>query len=319
MNSADFEQLASETERLILSGARSVGVLGLTPVAVALLSRIRAFDRAAVSVVVYDDKIEQPSMLDAPLRSWPALSSAQHDVLVVADDLRKEDLLDTAGPHIRGLPRVVIAGYAHLKFRDATYDRITRELLVPSLANGYPNTLTHLYQCLANAARLNLVGTVAEFGMFRGGTTMFLAKAVRALGQHWPVVGFDTFDGFPPRRSILDMYSHPDCTWRDVAGVEGYLHGMASVVKGDIIDTCEQLRSVNLVLSFVDTDNYSSARAVIDVVSERTLVGGAIVFDHFTGRDRFCYTLGERMAARVLLGDSRYFHLHDTGVFYRQR
>jgi hypothetical protein len=46
--------------------------------------------------------------------------------------------------------------------------------------------------------------------------------------------------------------------------------------------------------------------------------GGAIVFDHFTGTDRFRYTLGERIAGRVLLDDPRYFHLHGTGVFYRQ-
>jgi O-methyltransferase len=57
----------------------------------------------------------------------------------------------------------------------------------------------------------------------------------------------------------------------------------------------------------------------LKIVRERTLVGGAIVFDHFTGVDRFRYTLGERIAGRVLLDDSRYFHLHGTGVFYRQR
>jgi hypothetical protein len=44
-----------------------------------------------------------------------------------------------------------------------------------------------------------------------------------------------------------------------------------------------------------------------------------MVFDHATGIDRFRYTLGERLAARLLLGDARYFHLHGTGVFDRQR
>jgi O-methyltransferase len=72
---------------------------------------------------------------------------------------------------------------------------------VPSLANGYPNSLVHLYQCLANAARLGLSGAVAEFGMFKGGTTMFLSRVIKRLGASWPVIGFDTFGGFPPRRS----------------------------------------------------------------------------------------------------------------------
>ncbi len=43
------------------------------------------------------------------------------------------------------------------------------------------------------------------------------------------------------------------------------------------------------------------------------------MFDHYTGAGHFRYTLGERIAGSVLLEDSRYFHLHDTGVFYRQR
>ena len=48
------------------------------------------------------------------------------------------------------------------------------------------------------------------------------------------------------------------------------------------------------------------------------MAGGAIVFDHFTGTGRFRYTLGERIAGRALLDDPRWFHLHGTGVFYRQ-
>ena len=91
------------------------------------------------------------------------------------------------------------------------------------------------------------------------------------------------------------------------------------IVPGDIAETCTRLEAEDLVLTFMDTDNYSPAKAALEIVQERTLVGGAIVFDHFTGADRFRYTLGERIAGRVLLGDRRYFHLHGTGVFYRQR
>jgi len=66
------------------------------------------------------------------------------------------------------------------------------------------------------------------------------------------------------------------------------------------------------------TDNYTPARAALNVARERTVPGGAIVFDHFAGTDRFRYALGERIAGRVLLDDPRYLHLHDTGVLYRQ-
>jgi O-methyltransferase len=75
----------------------------------------------------------------------------------------------------------------------------------------------------------------------------------------------------------------------------------------------------DLVLTFIDTDNYTPARAALEVARERTVPGGAIVLDHFTGTSRYRYPLGERIAGRVLLDDPRYFNLHGTGVFYRQR
>lgn len=84
------------------------------------------------------------------------------------------------------LEDVIVAGYGHLGFRDRVFEDERAQLLVPSLANGYPNSLVHLYQCLANAARLGLSGVVAEFGMFKGGTTMFLSRIIERLGAKWP-------------------------------------------------------------------------------------------------------------------------------------
>ena len=116
------------------------------------------------------------------------------------------------------------------------------------------------------------------------------------------------------------MYDHPDCVFTDLAAVRRYLTDRAiEIVPGDIVTTAPRLAGEDLVCTFVDTDNYTSAHAAIEVVQERTLVGGAIVFDHVTGVDRFRYTLGERIAALPLLADPRYFHLHGTGVFYRQQ
>jgi hypothetical protein len=276
--------------------------------------------QAVKAVYVPDGDLSLTSLLAVPVRRLGALTKAQHDLLVVAADAEKEDLLLAALPHIKDTPKVIVAGYGHLEFRDELFHEELSRLLVPSLANGYPNTLTHLYQCLANAARLGIDGVVAEFGMFKGGTTMFLSRIVEKLGMNWLVIGFDTFRGFPPRRSPLDMYDHPDCAFTDLPAVKRYLDGRnIEIVVGDIVETCSRLDNEELVLSFIDTDNYNSATAALGVVQDRTVVGGAIVFDHFTGVDRFRYTLGERIAGSVLLEDSRYFHLHDTGVFYRQR
>src|ERR1019366_947335 len=122
-------------------------------------------------------------------------------------------------------------------YRDATYAEELAGLLVPSLANGYPNTLVHIYQCLSNAARLGLQGSVVEFGMFKGGTTMFISRVIERLGVQWPVIGFDTFDGFPCRRSALDMYDHPGCIFRNLDSVRRYLFGRnVEIIVGDIAE-----------------------------------------------------------------------------------
>lgn len=116
------------------------------------------------------------------------------------------------------------------------------------------------------------------------------------------------------------MYAHPDCVFTDVEAVRRFFEGRnVEVVAGDVVNTVSRLETEDVVLAFVDTDNFTPAAAVLEVILERVVVGGAIVFDHFTGRDRFLYTLGERIAAKRILGDSRYFNLHDTGVFLRQR
>jgi O-methyltransferase len=323
MRARDYAKLLEDLEIELTSGARSVGILGLSRITLRLLASLAPSGLAAAVKAVYvpeaaHDKTDR--LLSVPLRSLTALAETRHDVLAVAADEDKEDLLLAALPFIQGTPKVIVAGYSHLTFRDPVFRDEMAQLLVPSLANGYPNTLIHLYQCLVNAARLNLRGVVVEFGMFKGGTTMFLSRVIERLGQDWRVIGFDTFGGFPPRRSVLDMYDHSDCVFTDLPAVTRYLDGRnIEIVAGDIVETCKQLEKEDLVLSFIDTDNYSPAKAALEIVQERTVIGGAIVFDHFTGIDRFRYTLGERIAGSVLLHDARYFHLHGSGVFYRQR
>jgi O-methyltransferase len=320
MRDDDYAKLLEDTQYELLGGAGPAGVLGLTPVTLRLLASLAParLDRAVAAVYTPAVPSACPP-LPVPVRPFDALREADCGVLVVAADAEKEDLLCAALPFISGTPKVIVAGYGHLGFRDRTFGEEQAQLLVPSLANGYPHSLIHLYQCLVNAARLGLSGTVAEFGMFKGGTTMFLSRIIERLGAGWPVIGFDTFGGFPPRRSPLDMYDHPGCVFTDLAAVRRYLDGRdIEIVSGDITATCRRLEGEDLVLTFIDTDNYSPARAALDVVRERTVPGGAIVFDHFTGIDRFRYTLGERIAGRVLLDDPRWFHLHGTGVFYRQ-
>lgn len=254
------------------------------------------------------------------VRRLDEVGSAAPDVVVVAEDAGKERLLELLANFLPPTTKVLIGGFDHLNFRDDTFDQVRRAAILPSFANGYPNCLVHIYQCLRNARAAGLEGCVAEFGMFKGGTTAIMSRFIEKLGANWKVYGFDTFDGFPPRRSILDMYAHPDCVFFDVESVRAALVGRnVEVVEGDVVETVSRLAGERMILSFVDTDNYTSACAILDVVVDATLIGGAIVFDHWTGVDRHLNTIGERIAAKRLAADSRFFNLHGTGVFLRVR
>ena len=322
MKDNDLRKLLEDTEAEILKGGARVGVLTLSDAAMKVIREIDDRGLRSVVVAVYANPV--PKTLDhvggVPIRPLAALTKDLPSVLVVAADEDKEEVIGAAMPYIQGCPKIIVAGYGHYAFRDELFEDIQAGLLAPSLANGYRNSLIHLYQCLSNAARLGLQGVVAEFGVYKGGTTMFIATLLERLNVAWKVLGFDSFAGFPPRRTPLDMYDHPGCVFTDLASVRAYVSKKnVELVVGDIAETCSRLRTENIVVSFMDTDNYSPARAALEIVRERTLVNGAIIFDHFTGEDRFRYTLGERMAAKVLLDDQRYFNLHGTGVFIRQR
>lgn len=319
MDRADFRGLLEEVRKSLAAGS-TIALLGRTGVCDQLIIELGEHRQLSGIEAVYCDAQEDPGAADG-IRFLPLsrLSQSKADVLVVAHDVRKEELLWAALPHISGCPKVVIAGHAHFAFRDTMFAHEVAALPVPSLANGYPNSLVHIYECLKNAVRLKLDGIVVELGMFRGGTTMFLSRIIERLGVSWKIIGFDTFEGSPARISALDMYDHEDLRVNDLAAVREYLKGRnVEIIPGNIVETCKRLRDERLVLSFFDTDNYSPATAALSIIRERTVVGGAIVFDHFTGVDRFKYALGERMAAKVLLEDPRYFNLHGTGVFLRQ-
>lgn len=317
MDQADLEKLQDDLlAALIHTPDARVAVVGRTVAALKIRACLLAHGlKSNLSGIYAPASGSAPSGPFAPIED---LTGTKADIVVVAEDADKERLLDEVAHRVAPQTRILIGGYGHFKFRDDNFSRIVGTALVPSLANGYPNCLVHIFQCLRHAARLRLRGVVAEFGMFRGGTTMLLSRFIEELEQDWKVIGFDTFDGFPPPRSPLDMYTHPDCVFQDVEAVRRNLAGRnVEIVVGDVVDTAAQLAAEEIVFAFIDTDNYSSANRVVDVIADRVVVGGSIVLDHWTGAGRHLRTIGERMAARRLANDFRYFNLHGTGVFLR--
>jgi hypothetical protein len=309
--------------QLLASFAENPGtilLLGLTASALELRSSLISLGLERWLIGIAQPGMSADEALD--VIGWNEVNQESPEYLVVTSDKEKQELLRLFSEKTNvdeRLPRVLITGTRHLEYRDSVYSEYDLPALVPSYATGYPFTRVHMFECLSAAARNNLNGAIVEFGAFKGGTTAWLAKVASGLGLQGPILAFDSWDGFPPRRSLLDMYSHPRCIFSDYEAVRTYLEPLGvELVPGDISDTAPiRLKDVPVLLAFVDTDNYSPAKAALSTIRDNVVPGGAIVFDHFTTSSEYIYTLGERMAGHEFLRESNFLHIHGTGVFVR--
>lgn len=314
--SALEEQLVSELAEHLAAGRTRVAIIGLTREALAVAAA--AYGLGGDAAIFDPDPLAGGHPWGAP---WPELAASAPDVVVVAADRDKERLLRAAADAFDGtspLPHVVLSGLGHQEVRDSVFDELEAPALVPSYATGHPHTRAHLYDCLKSAAAHGRSGAVVELGAFKGGTAVWLAKAVSRLGlRDAPVIAFDAWDDFPPRRSLLDLYEHPRCVFRDLHAVRQSTETYGiELVPGDIFETAPaRLAREAILLAFVDTDNYSGARAALAVIVPNLVMGGAIVLDHFVTTPDYAYTVGERIAATEAIQDAGLLHLQGTGVF----
>lgn len=310
------ELIAKILDRLTVRGARRIAILGFTPAAVAVQ---QALDQAGLGERIAGVFDERPQSCP-PARPLADLAGVEHDLLVVATDAEKSDTLLAYRAAVGDRPEppdVVIAGTGHLAFAEPEFELLNAPALVPSYATGSPHTRVHLYQCLKACASAGLRGTIVEFGAFKGGTTAWLARVAAHLGlEGCRIIGLDTWAGFPPRRSVLDLYEHPRCVFTDLDAVRAYAEPFGvELIAGDIAETYRALEGEPLLLAFFDTDNYSPARAALPLCARQLVVGGSIVFDHVATTADYVDTLGERIAAYEVLKPAGFLHLHGTGVF----
>lgn len=313
-NTFTSELICRTVERVTALDAQHIALVGFTTASVAVHRALRDAGLGERVLGVYGDPVSAACRPLGDLRDQP------HDLLVIGHDADKAAALDAyrrAVGERAGPPAVVLAGTAHLDYHDPDFELLNAPALVPSYATGSPHTREHLFQCLQAAAAHGLQGAIVEFGAFKGGTTAWLARVAAHLGlTESPVIGFDSWQGFPPRRSVLDLYEHPRCVFTDLDAVRAYTAPFGvELVAGDITDTYRQLEGRALLLCFFDTDNYSPTRAALELCAEQLIVGGSIVFDHVATTPEYVDTLGERMAAYEVLSPLGFLHLHGTGVF----
>lgn len=269
-------------------------------------------------IIDSNEELQGSKIEDFTVLTPQSISELKFDTLVVISDSHKENILKTFSTMDNRKPKIIMAGIGHLNFKDSVYHEVLSSSLVPPRAFGYKNMLIHLYQSLIYIAKNGLNGDIAEFGVYKGGTTVFLARIAEKLGIKAKIFAFDTFCGFPERKSVLDMYDDPHDEFSDFDAVVNYCKPFnIDLVKGDISQTYHRLEGISLVLSFFDTDNYSPTKDALDLCYKQTVKGGIMAFDHYYCDERWLYTLGERIAVSDFFRDKNVLNLYGTGLFLK--
>jgi len=316
-----LDSLWDKTLEAVAKGNRSILIWGFTPECLSLLRRMEesGFDALVSGIVDPRRNIQGVQVGKIKVYDPAAISSMSVDTLIIAEDRDKEFALSEFARVDNRKPEVVMAGQRHLEFKDTQFDEIYSSCMVSSRAAGYRDMLVHIYQSLVYIANQGLTGDLAEFGVYKAGTTVFLAKTIQKLQMKAKIFAFDTFGGFPERKSVLDLYSDSHDEFVDFEAVSAYTKSYPiELVKGDICNTYRKIEGIPLVFSFFDTDNFTPTNAALEMCYEQTVPGGILAFDHIYCDERWLYTVGERIAAIGFLKGRNVFNLHGTGIFIKR-
>ena len=166
--------------------------------------------------------------------------------------------------------------------------------------------VNHLYQQI-----VDVPGVIVEFGVHRG-STLGLLTEFRGIYEPFNhmrrVIGFDTFEGFPSvgSRDVAARFpgTKPSAQEGDFSVPEGFHESLCElmalkeslspiptvrkfeVVKGNVTDTLPAWLEANpgllIALVIFDLDLFEPTLAAANLVKDRLVPGGLVVFDEFS-------------------------------------
>jgi hypothetical protein len=131
-------------------------------------------------------------------------------------------------------------------------------------------------------------GDIIEFGSFRGASAIFIAKICAELGIESRVWALDTFSGMPKTEKDADAHNAGDFRNTNLEELQNYSQrcGLGNLhwVQGLFEETAEGVlaKSRKMVLAHIDCDIRSAVQYSYNVVKDRMVDGGYIVFDDAT-------------------------------------
>lgn len=151
----------------------------------------------------------------------------------------------------------------------------------------YYDRLYVLFQAVENLRRYaDLPVRVVEVGVYKGGTTAYLAELTAALGIAAEIHSFDTFEG----HSELDVDAvrdpvHKPGDFRDTSFervselLKPYPH--VRLHKGRFEDRCAELGSEPIALMHLDVDLYGPTLHALELAARQMIAGGACIVDDY--------------------------------------
>jgi len=136
-----------------------------------------------------------------------------------------------------------------------------------------------IYQYAKQMTRLS--GSVAEVGVYKGGTARLLAEIFKSTGK--TIHLFDTFSGMPKSHPTKDKHIAGDFKDTSLEDVLNYLSNYKNiqVYPGLFPETAQPISHLTFCLVHIDADIYESIKHCCDFFYPRVQRGGIIIFDDY--------------------------------------
>jgi cephalosporin hydroxylase len=181
---------------------------------------------------------------------------------------------------------------------------------------GYDRLLT-IWKVINYVAKNAINYAVAEIGVYKGGSSLFIAESFKEYGVNAPVYCFDTFTGHPNNLSQYDVF-HVKGGFGDVVfkDVQKYLSQCdnITIVQGDFRETSKTLLEMKYGFVHIDVDTYLPTLKCLTYFGERLVDNGVILLDDFNSPT----CLGVKKAVTDYLDTTKVKYLIGGGLQTKQ-
>ncbi len=204
--------------------------------------------------------------------------------------------------------------FKHVDIRTLpVFGDLAKKIIAEKKTSHYYDRLYTIYQAISNISQLPYEQNVnfAEVGVYKGGTSKFIASVARSMSLPYKLYGFDTFEGHAGVDIVDIDGNHTAQLFGDTSleTVSDYLkhHSEISLYKGRFQDTSNEFDDAIFHFVHLDVDLYEPTLYALMYFADHISQSGIIIVDDY----RFSSCLGVEKALGEFLvkrNDFTYFH-----------